>query len=148
MFTFIKAQSSAFIGGIADYIIMVFCTEVLGIFYPVSIAIAGVLGAVVNFSINRKWTYRASDGKLNSQLIKFVLVVAGSIVLKSSGTYLLTTWSHIDYKLTRLVVDLVVSLGFNYTLQTYWVFRKKKTPTIYTAPEYTLEPDKPVYQEA
>ncbi len=126
VFTFLRAQSSAFIGGISDYLIMIFCTEVLGIFYPISIIISGILGAVVNFSINRNWTYRASDGKLNGQLAKFIFVVLGSVGLKSSGTYLLTSFSNIDYKITRLAVDLLVSLGFNYTLQTYWVFRKKE----------------------
>jgi putative flippase GtrA len=47
---------------------MLFCTEVLGIFYPISIVIGGVLGAVINFTINRRWTFRAADGKLNIQL--------------------------------------------------------------------------------
>lgn len=124
LLVFLKAQASAFIGGISDYLIMVLCTEVFGIHYTISIAIGGIIGAVVNFSINRKWTYRAEDGKLNSQLIKFILVVFGSIFLKSAGTYLLTTWLNVDYKITRIIVDLIVSLGFNYTLQTYWVFLK------------------------
>lgn len=122
---FLKAQASAFIGGISDYLIMIACTELLGIHYTISIVIGGILGAVVNFSINRTWTYKASDGHLNLQLIKFILVVLGSIGLKSGGTYLVTNFLKIDYKISRIIVDLFVSLGFNYTLQTYWVFRKK-----------------------
>lgn len=123
LFIFFKAQASAFIGGISDYIIMVFCTGVFGIFYPISIVIGGICGAVINFSINRKWTFKAENGHLNKQLVKFITVVFGSICLKSGGTYLFTTWSHIDYKITRIIVDLIVSLGFNYTLQKYWVFK-------------------------
>lgn len=122
LITFVKAQASAFAGGISDYLIMVFCTEMLGVFYPVSIVIGGICGAVINFTINRKWTFHAQNGRLNMQLVKFIVVVLGSIALKSSGTYLLTSLSHIDYKVTRIIIDLVVSLGFNYTLQTYWVF--------------------------
>lgn len=129
-FVFIKAQASAFVGGVADYLIMIACTELLGIHYSISIIIAGILGAVVNFSINRKWTYHAEDGKINRQLIKFIVVVLGSVALKSSGTYALTTWLNIDYKITRLLVDLIVSLGFNYTLQTYWVFYRKNKATL------------------
>lgn len=118
-----KAQVSAFVGGMFDYAVMVLCTEVLNIHYTNSIVIGGLLGALVNFSINKYWTYQAKELSLVSQLIKFYLVVAGSILLKSSGTFLLTENLHIDYKITRIIVDLFVSLGFNFMLQRYWVFK-------------------------
>lgn len=128
-FTFLKAQLSAFLGGVTDYTIMIFCTEVLGIHYTRSILVSGILGAVVNFSINRFWTFKANTTPVGGQLIKFCLVVLGSVSLKSLGTYLVTENLSIDYRISRLMVDLLVSLGFNYTLQKYWVFRQvpKKT---------------------
>ncbi|MFB5944718.1 GtrA family protein [Albibacterium profundi] len=124
--TFSKAQVSAFSGGLVDYAVMIICTELLNIYYPISIIISGLIGAVVNFSINRYWTYRVHHLGVGKQLIKFIVVVLGSILLKSLGTYLVTSWLLIDYKISRVLVDIVVSLGFNYTLQTYWVFRDKK----------------------
>lgn len=126
-YVFAKAQASAFIGGLLDYGVMIACTELLHIHYTISIAISGVIGAVANFSINRYWTFNseiAYKSPVGTQLFKFILVVCGSIALKSSGTYLLTTWLKIDYKYSRVIVDIIVSLGFNYTLQTYWVFKK------------------------
>lgn len=121
--TFLRAQFSAFTGGIADYAIMIFCTEMLHIHYTRSILISGVLGAVINFSINRFWTFNAGSNPVGNQLVKFCFVVLGSILLKSSFTYLLTENLHLDYKISRLLIDIVVSLGFNYTLQKYWVFK-------------------------
>ena len=121
--TFFKAQASAFIGGISDYAIMLFCTEVLGIHYTLSIVISGTLGAVVNFSINKYWTFK-SPSPIGGQLVRFVVVVLGSIALKSSGTYLVTEFVEIDYKISSIIVELVVSLLFNYPLQRYWVFKK------------------------
>ncbi|HLR49622.1 MAG TPA: GtrA family protein [Candidatus Sphingobacterium stercoripullorum] len=120
--TFFKAQASAFIGGLSDYAIMLFCTEVLGIHYTLSIVISGTLGAVVNFSINKYWTFK-SPSPIGGQLVRFVVVVLGSIALKSSGTYLVTEFVEIDYKISRIIVELVVSLLFNYPLQRYWVFK-------------------------
>src|SRR5699024_1988949 len=120
--TFFKAQASAFIGGLSDYAIMLFCTEVLGIHYTLSIVISGTLGAVVNFSINKYWTFK-SPSPIGGQLVRFVVVVLGSIALKSSGTYLVTEFMEIDYKISRIIVELVVSLLFNYPLQRYWVFK-------------------------
>lgn len=124
---FLKAQLSAFIGGITDYAVMISLTEFFHIHYTISICIGGTVGAIVNFSINRNWTFdsnNAKEGKINTQIIKFITMVSGSIFLKSAGTYLVTTGMKIDYKISRIIVDIIVSLGFNYTLQKYWIFKK------------------------
>ncbi len=128
IFVFIKAQLSAFIGGVVDYSVMLFCTEILHIHYTISIGIGGVIGAILNFCVNRYWTFntdKTSKAPVGAQLVKFVFVVAGSILLKSFGTFLFTNWLKINYKFSRIIVDIIVSLGFNYMLQTYWVFHKK-----------------------
>jgi putative flippase GtrA len=126
--TFSKAQISAFLGGVIDYGVTVFVTEVFHIHYTISIAIGGIIGAVVNFTINKKWTFSSKDAvyknTLPKQLLKFALTVTNSILLKSSGTYLLTTFLKIDYKITKIIVDLIVSVAFNFTLQNKWVFKK------------------------
>lgn len=125
---FAKAQISAFIGGMTDYAIMIFFTEVFHLHYTISIVIGGVIGAIVNFSLNKTWTFYSNDklykNTMRKQLLKFIFVVLNSILLKSSGTYAITTFLRIDYKISRLITDLFVSLGFNYTLQRYWVFKK------------------------
>lgn len=125
---FVKAQFSAFTGGVCDYLIMIFLTEAVGIYYPVSIAIACILGAVVNFSINKNWTFPTKKTiyrfSFTQQLWRFLLVLVSSILLKILGTWLFTTFVHIDYKISRIITDLLVSLLFNYVLQRYWVFKK------------------------
>ena len=130
VFTFAKAQVSAFIGGLSDYAIMVFVTEVFHVHYTISIAIGGIIGAIINFSLNKAWTFRNKSqpykSSVRKQLLKFVLVVLNSILLKSTGTFLITSFIRIDYKISRIIVDLMVSLLFNYTLQKHWVFNKVK----------------------
>ena len=128
LLVFIKAQFSAFLGGAVDYFIMVFFTQIFNLHYTISIAIGGVIGAIVNFSLNKKWTFYSKDilykNPMSEQLMKFVLVVVNSILLKSSGTYLITTFLGFDYRISRIATDLFVSIVFNYTMQKYWVFRK------------------------
>jgi len=130
LFVFGKAQVSAFFGGLVDYLLMIFFTEVFGIHYTISIAIGGVIGAFINFSLNRRWTFSTKGINYRSswfsQISKFVVVVLNSILLKSTGTYLFTTYMFIDYKISRIIANLLVSLIFNYTLQKHWVFRKEK----------------------
>jgi len=124
-----KAQVAAFSGGISDYAIMVALTEIFHIHYTYSILISGSLGAILNFSLNRKWAFQ-SDIKyrhsLKNQAAKFALMIVGSVLLKSSGTFLVTNTFSTDYKISRVLVDLVVSYCFNFPLIKYWVFRKSK----------------------
>jgi putative flippase GtrA len=130
IFTFAKAQLSAFLGGVLDYVVMIGCTELLHIHYTVSIIISGIVGAVLNFSLNRYWSFKdheADKSPVGSQLVKFVFMVAGSVLLKAAGTYLLTNWLKLDYRISRIVIDIIVSLGFNFVLQNFWVFKKRTT---------------------
>ena len=105
---------------------MVLARQLLG--WPLFWAVA--VGAGINFSLNRYWTFTAGSGTHDYsnafllQLTKFVLTVVGSILLKYLGTYLLERHLGIDYKIGKLISDLFVSVLFNYPMQRYWVFRK------------------------
>ena len=131
IFIFAKAQASSFIGGLVDYAMMILCTELLNVHYTISIAIGGIIGAIINFTINKKWTFsnKKSTYKFSfwKQFSRFVVVVLNSILLKSSGTFLFTTFLGIDYKIGRIITDLFVSICINYTLQRHWVFVKTKS---------------------
>lgn len=130
LIVFSKAQASALMGGTTDYLIMIFFTEVFHVHYTISIVIGGIIGAVVNFSLNRGWTFHSKtlsyENSVRKQFLIFMLVVFNSVVLKITGTFLITTTFNIDYKISRLVTDLIISIIFNYSLQKYWVFRKAK----------------------
>lgn len=131
---FFKAQISAMIGGVSDYFIMLFFTQVFHVHYTISIAIGGVIGAVINFSINKTWAFMSKKfpykHTFRTQMLKFMIVVANSIFLKILGTYLLTTYMHIDYRISRIIVDLIVSITFNYNLQKHWVFKQAKKQSV------------------
>ena len=121
-----KAQISAFIGGLLDYLIMIICVEYFQIHLILAIGIGGVFGAVINFLINRYWTFKSNDIPILPQLIKFIIMALGSITLKAFGTYLFTRLLGINYKLTRIIVDAFVCFGFNFMVQKFWVFKKNR----------------------
>jgi len=131
LFVFGKAQVSSFIGGIVDYIFMISITEFFGVHYILSIVIGGLAGAVVNFSINRCWAFRSKEVPYQcsgrQQVLRFCLVVINSIMLKTTGTWFFTSFMKIDYKISRVITDLIVSIIFNYMLQRHWVFKKERT---------------------
>lgn len=120
---FARSQVAAFVGGLVDYGVMILLTEVFGIHYVISIAIGGVVGAVVNYTANRYWAFNSRDEPKKTQIPKYITVAIGSIILKAGGTYVFTEFIGIDYKISRLIVDAFVAFGFNFTLQKYWVFK-------------------------
>lgn len=122
---FLRAQFSAFVGGVSDYIIMIACVEFLGMHYIPAIAVGAVFGAVINYAISRSWAFKAEEEKISSQFIKYAVVSLGSLFLKTIGTFTLTEYIHIDYRISKLLTDGIVAFGFNYTLQRYWVFKQK-----------------------
>lgn len=121
---FLKAQLSAFVGGLSDFAIYSFCYKILLISAPLANVVSGSLGAVVNFTINRYWSFNNTATPLASQLWKFIIVVTGSICLKSTGIYFLVDVGGGHFLLSKAVIEIIVSLGFNFTLQKFWVFRK------------------------
>ncbi|MXO04884.1 GtrA family protein [Flavobacterium sp. HBTb2-11-1] len=126
IFTFLRAQVAAFLGGLTDYGLMILLTEIFKLHFTFSILISGSVGAIINFSINRFWVFKNHSGYsscINNQLFKFALVVLGSISLKSFGTLILQKTFQIDYRIGRVITDSFVSYGFNYPLIKYWVFR-------------------------
>jgi putative flippase GtrA len=126
--TFLKAQVSAFIGGITDYTLMILLTEFVFLHYTLSILLSGAFGGLVNFTINRTWAFKSGSAyKLaaRKQIIRFALVVSSSVLLKSAGTWIVTTFGELDYKVSRIGVDLAVSYFFNYPLMRGLVFTKE-----------------------
>ncbi|MDR1416040.1 MAG: GtrA family protein [Prevotellaceae bacterium] len=131
---FIKAQLSAFIGGACDYLAMIFFTEVVGLHYVLSTVAGCILGAIVNFSLNKAWAFYSTRSiyrfSFSQQLWRFLLVFVGGVLLKAAGTGLLTQLAQLDYRVSRIATDIPVALLFNYVLQRYWVFRKNKRKVI------------------
>lgn len=122
--SFGKAQVSAFLGGLFDFVVYTLGIQVLGFTAYISNILSGSLGAVVNFTINRYWTFSNTGTPVQKQLGRFVIVVVGSIFLKSAGIFFLVDYLSFNPYYSKIVVEIVVSLGFNFLMQKYWVFKK------------------------
>lgn len=140
IFTFAKAQVSAFAGGVVSYVVTVLLREVFLHNYPplshdisyfqsyIAVGAGEILGAIVNFTLNKTWALKSKGSKYKHRFFvqfgRFVFVVFQSILLKATGVHLLTKFiSSVDFKIWLLFIYFLVSIG-NYLLQRYWVFNR------------------------
>jgi len=120
---FAKSQASAGVASLFDYVTMIALTEFAGVYYVVSTAIGSLVGGIVNFNLNRHWTYRAADGKMTDQALKYLAISATSLLLNTGGVFLLTENSLLKYWQSKLVIAIIVAVGFNFVMHKIFVFK-------------------------
>ena len=122
--TFLKSQVTAAVATAVDFIILVILVELAQVWYVLAAAIAAFCGALSSFFLGRQWTFLSKDDKWHHQAQRYTLVALGSMGLNTFGIYLFTDGLGLHYMTSKIVISIIVSLGFNYPLQKYFVFKK------------------------
>jgi putative flippase GtrA len=122
--TYLKAQVSAIIGSLVDFLTTILFVEVLGIWYVAGNLAGNIAGAVTQFIIARNWAFHAENGKVSLQIIRYILVWIGNLVLSAGGIYLFTHYLKLHYILSKTITSVVLGLTYNYFMQKIFVFAK------------------------
>lgn len=132
---FVRAQLSAQVATIADFVLSIALNQLFGVYYVIATFCGALTGGIINCTINYKWTFHTSDCRPAWVMFKYVLVWIGSIALNTGGTYLLTelltgrahalfavneSWAFI---IAKIVVAVSVAVLWNYNLHRKFVFR-------------------------
>lgn len=134
LFIFLRAQLSAQFATLADFVLTYVCFRWLGIYYVLATAIGAVTGGLINCFINYKWAFATQDCSFKWVLFKYILVWMGSLALNVGGVFLLvellkehtSLWeqaSSFYLMVVKVVVSVLVSIGWNYALHRYFVFQ-------------------------
>lgn len=123
MITFAKAQIASLISSIIDYWCTVMAVELIGIWYVWASAIGTVIGGLTNFSLGRNWVFKRKKKQAHAQMLKYGIVWLGYLVLTTSGVYLLTHYTHLNYIFSKVFVSLFMAVSYNYPLQKKFVFK-------------------------
>ncbi|GAA4333325.1 hypothetical protein GCM10023149_40020 [Mucilaginibacter gynuensis] len=122
MATFIKAQASSLIASVIDYLTTVVCNEVFHVWYLYSNFTGTVMGGVANFALGRFWVFDGKKKNAPTQIIKYIVVWIGNLILNNGGVFLATHFGGLDKYISKIIVSLVVGIGYNYFLQKKFVF--------------------------
>lgn len=123
----IRHHTTAIISTFVDYSVMVGVVELTRLGPVAATPIAAFCGAVTNFTINRTFTYRATQNPMRGQLWRFALVSACSLGLNTLGEFLFLKIPHLHYFLARVIVSTIISNVWNYPLLRFFVFSERRS---------------------
>lgn len=126
MVTFLKAQAAAISGSAVDFLVFTVMVLWLGKapdMVSLATAIGAFCGGLVNFIIVRKWVFNEGQKRAHVQAGRYILVWAGSILLNSSGMWLVTYFTTLNFAVARVLVSVLVGVTYNYSLQKRFVFK-------------------------
>ena len=121
--TFLKAQCSAVISTLADFLVTIFFTQVVGLWYLLSSCMGTIIGGYVNFSLGRNWAFQINNSEKLSQAIRYVVVWSGSLLLNTFMLYLFTDILRFHYIVSKSIVSVLVGVFFNFYFQKTFVFK-------------------------
>jgi len=122
MATFVKAQVASLSASIIDFLTTLVCTQVFHFWYVVGSVVGTTVGGVVNFMMGRNWVFGSKEKNINIQILKYVLVWSGNLLLTTGGVFLVTHYLHVNYILSKIIVSGTVGTGYNFLMQKKFVF--------------------------
>jgi len=107
-----------------DFLTLVLLVEKLGVSYVWATWIGTIVGSLSNFTINKHWAFEAGRRDLGPQFLRFLPVQAGSSALQTLGVWGFTRFVGVPYEASKILVAVLVYLGWNFPLNRLFVFRK------------------------
>lgn len=122
MLTFIKAQAASLTATLTDYLVTYVTVSLLGFWYIAGSITGTVVGGCVNFYMGRNWVFNSTKKDIKLQILKYILVWCGNLLIVTGGVYLLTHFLNINYMLSKILVSGLIGTLYNYFMQKQFIF--------------------------
>jgi putative flippase GtrA len=121
--SFFRYNVIAGLATMTDFSIFIILSKKLAVWYVAATFVSAVFGGVVSFVLNRNWAFMSKNGKLSKQAVRYFLVWNGSIFLNTAGLYLIVETTHINEIISKIMVAIIVGVGFNFLMYKYFIFK-------------------------
>ncbi|MFP4118709.1 MAG: glycosyltransferase [Candidatus Woesearchaeota archaeon] len=113
-------------GAIVNFGLLIALTEIAGMYYVFSSAIAVETSIVTNFLLNNFWTWRKNNHENGffGRFLRFNLVSLVALALNVSVLYLLTEYVGLWYVLANFF-GILAGMLVNFTINDRWTFKNK-----------------------
>ena len=107
-----------------DFAVFDLMVSVMSVYPGLATGAGCIVGAIINFTINRSWVFKTRDAALVKQMLRYSFVSFTSALLNSGGVMVLLLIPSSEYRLAWLLVRGAVFLTWNFPLHRDYVFRK------------------------
>lgn len=111
-----------------DLTALVALVEIFGVHVTFAAFFGAAAGAVVNFVINKFWTFRCTRPIDYKQVSVFALVALGTCLFVAGAVHVLAVWMGIPYVLAKGVAAVMAFLLWTYPAQAKLVFTGAPAP--------------------
>lgn len=80
-----------------------------------------LMSAVINFTLNRIWTFQSSSMDIEMQFMKFISIASFALILNSVIIYLLNVKIRFNFYLSKLIAVFIV-MFYNYSMNALFTF--------------------------
>ena len=128
--TFLKFILVGVVNTLVGTAIMFFCFNVLAWSYWISSALNYIVGSIVSYLLNKRYTFQQKGHDLYT-ILKFIMNITICYVLAYGFAKPLVTWllsglsTNVQGNIA-LLVGMVLFVAFNYIGQRFWAFSQKK----------------------
>lgn len=125
LFTFSKAQGSALISTVCDYLMRFLLNIIIGFSYINATFFGALTGGFVNCCINYRFVFSGNDARKRDVAWRYLIIWTGSVVFNTAGTGFFKEVFGIKAYFSMLLTSAIVAICWNYMMQRLFVFRSK-----------------------
>jgi len=122
MLIYLKAQASSLVASATDFGVTIIAANLFGWWYLAASITGTVTGGAVNFYVNRKWVFESESTAIKWQILKYVLVWTGNLIIVTAGVFMLTHFFNLNYVLAKVLSSILTGVSYNYIMQKQFIF--------------------------
>jgi putative flippase GtrA len=116
----LRCAGSSLLGVVVELGLLILLVQVFHAYYLFAAVAAGALYAVLNFFVNRRWTFRTRHAAPWPQFARHAIVVGVGMALGSGLLWLLVGKLHLPYPAGWLIGGSLCFLGWTFPMQRFF----------------------------
>ena len=119
---FIKFGITGVLNTAIDFLIYAFCCEILKLDPKIAKVISQTAAIINSYFVNKNWTFQKRKNYNKSEILKFLLVNGGSLIINYAGMYIFYNILGLN-KYLCLIPLAVITVSVNYFGNKMFVFK-------------------------
>jgi len=122
----LRSAAAAHLGFWADIAVLALLTEIIGLYYLISAAVAFTIGLTVTYGLSVLWIFK--HRRINSRIAEFAafsLIGVIGVAVMLAAMWLLTEVVHLHYLISKIVSSVLV-FAVNFTMRKLILFRPQR----------------------